>query len=167
MKTTLSRLLAPVALACVAGAGLSVPAVAKDEPIVVQSQAALEEWTAEVSRDLSRNLRPGTSYSTFQPKSGIVQVSFTLNENGRAENFAFLSSSGNARTDGLAKHAVRQLRDLDEAPVQDVFEQTFLANIIFADSPAQRDQLIDQLAESERARLASGGEARTYLAISM
>ncbi len=167
MRYAYPRLLAPAALALACATAVSAPALAGDEPIVVQSEAAMENWSAEITRDLNRQLYLSQPTPGYQPRNGIVQLRFTLNEKGNAHDFKFLQKTGHMLTDRLARDAVRKLRDLDEAPVYNVHEQTFVANIIFAESRKQRDEFAAELAKSERARLAANGGQRTYIAIAM
>lgn len=164
MKNTLPRLFAPAALVL---AGLATPALAGSEPIVVQSEAAMEAWTAEVTKDLERQLYLAQHKPGYLPKNGIVQLRFTLNDKGKAHNFEYMQKTGNMLTDRLARDAVRRLQDLDEAPVRNARDQTFVANIIFAESREQRDEFAKQLAKSERERLAANGGERTYIAIAL
>ncbi len=167
MKHAVPRLLAPAALALAAMSGFASPALAKQEPIVVLSEAAMESWSSEITKDLERQLYFAQHRPGYQPKNGVVQLRFTLNAEGKAHGFEYMQKTGNKMTDRLAKEAVRRLRDLDEAPVENVLEQTFVANIIFAKSIEQRDAFAAELAASERERLAQNGGVRTYIAIAL
>ncbi len=133
-----------------------VPAMADDEPILVHSQAAFAQWQADVTNSLDRRLVSAERSSRLTPESGIVQLRFTLDENGKPQGIRTVTSSGDWSTDRVAISAVRGLNQLDEAPVANVQGQTFQANIIFAKSEAQRDKLAAKLATMETARLARG-----------
>ena len=154
MKSIIRNTLAPaMALGALAA---TVPATAGDQDIVVQSQPAMEQWSRDVTRSLNRQLVNVERLNNAVPRPGIVQVRFTLDENGRASDMTLLRSSGHAGTDSLAQKAVRKLRHLDEAPVRDVRGKLFQANIIYARDGYERDQLADELARSERSRIALG-----------
>ncbi|MEE1876603.1 energy transducer TonB [Altererythrobacter litoralis] len=129
------------------------PALA-DEQIVVHSQAEMDQWQADVTRNLDRRLEAAQHDTNVTPKSGIVQLRFTLDENGRAENFQTLTSSGDRSTDMVATRAVRRLGNLDDAPVANAEGQTYQANIIFADNMREHDRLQAKLAKMESAHLA-------------
>ncbi|HSM53733.1 MAG TPA: energy transducer TonB [Erythrobacter sp.] len=129
------------------------PALA-DEQIVVHSQAEMEQWKADVTRNLDRRLELAQRQMNATPRSGIVQLRFTLDENGRAENFQTLTSSGDRSTDMVATRAVRRVDNLDEAPIANADGQTFQANIIFANDFGEHDKLKAKLAKMESARLA-------------
>lgn len=129
------------------------PALA-DEQIVVQSQAEMDQWQADVTRNLDRRLEVVQEQANVTPKSGIVQLRFTLDANGRAENIQTLTSSGDRSTDMVAKRAVRWLGNLDDAPIANAEGQTFQANIIFAQDFREYGSLEAKLAKMENARLA-------------
>ena len=135
----------------------TAPAIAGDNDIIVQSQAAMEEWSQGVTRSLNRQLVAAERFSSTTPKPGIVQIRFTLDDNGNAENFKLYRSSGHNGTDNVAKRAVRKLRKLDEAPVSDVANRTFQANVIFAADRTEHRKLAAKLDKMERSRLARGG----------
>ena len=62
-------------------------------------------------------------------------------------------------------YAVRRLGDLSDVPVINPDGVRFLANIVFATSEREHDELSAQLEQSERARLASGSARSTYVAL--
>ncbi len=143
---------------------LTAPAIAQDEQIVVESAAAMEAWTDVTERSLNRKLIGSERAMRVKPKSGIVQLRFTLDEEGRADNFKVYSSSGNNRTDKVAKRAVQSLSNLAEVPVRNARAQTFQANIIFANSEREHEELATILAKREAKRIAMGGSETTVVA---
>lgn len=130
------------------------PAMADEADIVVQSTAAMEEWSADTARSLDRRLVNAERLSRVSPVSGIVQVRFELDDDGNPENLDVISSSGHRSTDGLAKRAVKGLRDLGGVPVANAGDQTFQANIIFASNEGEYAKLAYKLEKLETARLA-------------
>ncbi len=167
MKYSVPQFLAPAALA-VAGIAVPVtPALAGDEPIVVLSEAAMKEWSKDVSSDLGRQLYFAQHRPGFQPVEGIVQMRFTLDAQGNAQDFKVVRSTGHKMTDRVAKLALKRVDGFKEAPVKDVLNQTFLANVIFAKSEESHAELAAQLAASERERLAANGGNQIYVAIAL
>jgi hypothetical protein len=60
---------------------------------------------------------------------------------------------------------VRSLRTLDDVPASLADDQVYQANIVFADNRRSKDELFQQLAEEEAARLASSPAERRILAL--
>ena len=79
-----------------------------------------------------------------------------LDEKGHPENIMLYRSSGDRRTDLAAMNAVRGLKGLEEAPVLNVYNQTFQANIVFATDQRGLEQFMEELRLSEIGRLAQG-----------
>lgn len=126
------------------------PAVGQELVVAVTPPTEMEVWSKTVTRNLDRRLaRPGIGST-----SGIVQLRFTLDEEGHPENILLFRSSGNRRTDRAAMDAVRYLNGLNEAPVRNVYEQTFQANIVFATDQPELEQFTEELRLSEIERLA-------------
>ena len=146
------------------GAALAVaaPAVAGESPIVVQSGAQMEKWSGRATNELDRKLEQA-EWSNGVSKPGIVQLGFSVGEDGRAKDVTVLRSSGHARTDTNAILAVSQMDSLGDAPVFDVKGRDFRANIVFARNEVQKQQFFAELSRSERARLARGGGASTIV----
>lgn len=160
LKTTLA---AAVALAV--ATSTTVPAMAQNDTIVVESAGALESWSEAVSRSLDKRLVRAEKSLRANPKSGIVQLRFTLNEDGRAHDFKVYRSSGNIRTDLIAKRAVRSLSNLGDVPVRNPQAEQFQANIIFAEGVQEHKKLAKLLRKTEAKRLARGGVESTILTI--
>ena len=120
---------------------LSSPAVGQELVVTVTPLTEMEVWSKTVTRNLDRRLaRPEIGNA-----SGIVQLRFTLDEKGHPENILLFRSSGNHRTDRAAMNAVRGLNRLNEAPVRNVYEQTFQANIVFATDQRGLEQFMEEL----------------------
>ncbi len=143
----------------------TTPAIAGDDGIVVQSQAAMEEWSQDVTRSLNRGLIQSERFSNTRPKSGIVQVRFTVGADGKAENVSLYRSSGHAPTDRVATRAVRWIARLGDAPVQNLRDQTFQANIIFAPDAPEHEALARKLEQMESARIASSGAEESVVTL--
>lgn len=145
-KTTLAAALSIAAFS---------PAIAgEQDTIVVESVAAMQQWQKDVGRSLDRRLATAERQTRIDPVSGIVQLRFTLDAAGKPNDISVVNGSGDARTDFIAKRAVRGLSQLAEAPVVDASEQTFQANIIFADDARSYRKLAKVLAASENVRMA-------------
>lgn len=147
------------AFAMAAALPLAAPASAGDD-ILVTSTSAMQEWQQEVTRDLDQRLLLAEKYTTGRANSGIVQIRFELDENGRPANLETVYNSSGVSGQRTANWAVRRLSDLDEAPVANVAGARFQANIIFADNQKQKAEYVAQLRESRSTRFAaSDGEA--------
>lgn len=147
---------------------LALPAAASagsdKNDIVVRSQSPLEEWTSQTTAELNRALSQGLN-ARQEPNNAIVQVTFTLDENGRAEELEFLKGDGNRQARDITRRAIRRLKNLDRVPVANVEDATFLANIIFASNERVHTELASRLEKMETARLASKQRDATYIAL--
>ena len=143
----------------------AAPAIAgeKSDGIVVRSQAALEDWQAETTKDINRALQHARIPNNAHPNNSVVQITFTLGADGKAENIEMLNGNGNWAARKSAMYAVRRLNNLDEIPVNNPQNAQFLANIFFASSKDMHKQLAAQLEKSERARVAAAGGTDKYI----
>lgn len=148
---------------------LAVPAgtMASDEgdDIIVSPKSAMEQWQQGVTSELNRALVGGGVRHRGEPNNAIVQVTFSLGDDGKPDNVQLYNTEGNFVAERMAVRAVRRLNSIDEVPVQNPQDTQFLANIIFADNDRIHDRLEQRLEQSEAARIASTGEARTYIAL--
>ncbi|MEL7445008.1 MAG: hypothetical protein AAGK02_04260 [Pseudomonadota bacterium] len=171
--TNTSKLILAPALAIAVALPLSVPANAGEKasagqnegPIVVRSQLTMEEWQEQMSRDLDRKLAHAPATRTLSMGSGIVQVSFTMGADGKADNLELYSNSANWLSKRTAMRAVRRLDNLSAVPVDDPQNARFLANIIIASDQETHDKLAAKLAKSERKRLAAADDESEYIAL--
>ena len=142
------------------------PALAGDKaPIEVTSMPEMKQWQSDVSRQLDRALERAPGRYASVPDSGVVQVAFKLGEDGRPQNLKTLSNSADWAAERMAIRAVERLNRLAEAPVPNVQDRSFLANIIFADNRAQYRELARSLAQPERARIASSAAGDDFLVL--
>lgn len=153
-----------IALAMLLALPTAASASSDSDDIVVRSQSPMDEWTSQTSAELNRALSRGIN-ARGQPDNAIVQVTFTLDDNGKAENLEFLSREGNLFNRDMARRAIRRLKNLDQVPVEDVQSAQFLANIIFANNERVHTDLSSRLEKMETARLASKERAATYIAL--
>ena len=130
----------------------SSPAIGQELVVTVTPPSELEIWSKTVTRDLDRRL----TRARISDAQGIVQLRFMLDEKGHPENIMLYRSSGDRRTDRAAMNAVRGLKGLEEAPVLNVYNQTFQANIVFATDQRGLEQFMEELRLSEIGRLAQG-----------
>jgi predicted lipoprotein len=135
------------------------------DDIIVRSQPALEQWKAETSRDLDRQLARAPTFRNAQINNAIVQVTFSAGEDGRPTDVELYRSDGNWAANKIALRAVGRLHNLDEVPVVYPQDAQFIANIIFATSDRNYARLSDKLEKSEQERMASSGAARTFIAL--
>lgn len=151
---TLSKLVFAPAIAM---ASLALPASAgDDQDIVVTSPGKMSEWQADMGAQLDRNMVLAEGIRREGPMSALVQIRFTLDEEGRPTNLKTVHHSGSHSARRAARAAVRNLRGLDEAPVANVANATFQANLIFARDLDDKARLEDEMGSANRARLASG-----------
>ena len=162
MKTPI---FAPIALALTATAVAPASANTAQADIIVSPSGAMQQWRADIGRDLGRNLMLAERWAKYNPDSGIVQVRFTLDADGRPSGMTTYRSSSSVATDRAARWAVRRLSSFDDAPVGFARGQVFQANIIFAESPGEFDRFEQKLAYLERARLAGGAGERGVIAL--
>ena len=142
------------------------PAFAGDEtPIEVNSKTEMKQWKSDVSRQLDRSLERFSRNGATAADAGIVQIAFKLDDEGRPAKLKVRSNSADWRAERMAMRAVKKLNRLADAPVSDALERRFLANIIFADTRAQYDELSRNLAQSERARIASSAAGDDFLVL--
>lgn len=135
------------------------------DDIVVSPSAAMVQWQEDTTTDLNRALSHGGVRYRGEPNNAIVQITFSLGDDGKADNVRLHNDEGNYFARRIAVRAVKRLRDLDQVPVANPQDAKFLANIIFANSDNDLGRLEERLAKMERARLASSGKERTYLAL--
>ena len=98
-------------------------------------------------------------------ENAIVQISFTLDEDGKAENLQFYNRDGTNLERGVAKRAIERLTHLGDVPVDHPRDARFLASIIFANDALSYSKLRGRLGKMEEARLASADGRRQYLAL--
>lgn len=165
MTTPRKVLLVPAA-ALALGFSFAIPASAgEQEDILVTSSAAMEEWTAGVTRDLDRKLLHAERFRERAVSSGIVQLRFTLDQDGSPTAVKTYYSSANTGAVRTAHSAVKRLRDLDQAPVANASGATFQANIIFADNEEEKARFAKKLEKMERTRLASAGQSTMVITL--
>ena len=162
--TALSKFAPVAAFAAALALPLASPALADDEadPIVVSSKVAMQEWQAETTRDLNRALAFAPMARKTRPNESLVQVTFSLGADGRADDIKVRGGDGNIVARQTAIYAVRQLDGLADVPVRDAASQRFLANIYFANDKKTLIALKQQAQES-RARLAANGDGEDYI----
>lgn len=160
-----TRIAIAPALALAATLPFAAPALAgaEHEDIVVTSRAEMQEWQADATRTLNRALERHPRQRNLNPSAGIVQLTFEMGDDGKPANIQTISSSTNWVSVRVARYAVNRLGDLSDVPVTNADDARFLANIIFANSPAERDELASELGRSESARIASSGEGYIVL----
>ncbi len=162
---TMTKLVSGAALAAALVLPLAAPVAAgeKSDDLVVRPVDAMDEWQKETTRDLNRALAFAPGATKVRPDNGIVQMTFTLGANGKAENIKLYNSSANLMAERIARRAVRKLDNLDQVPVRDKSEVKFLANMIFADNEDIKERLMAKLEKSENARLARANADGDYV----
>lgn len=164
---TYTRLAIAPALALAVTIPLASPALAgvEHEDIVVTSRAEMKDWQANTTRTLNRALERIPRQRSENPSSGIVQLTFEMGDDGKPANIELLSSGANWTAVRTARRAVLRLGDISDVPVTNAQDARFLANIVFATSVEQKDELMAELERSERARLASGTAESEYITL--
>lgn len=154
-----------IALSFAAALSAAVLAVPATSQIVVTPSAEIDSMVETVSRDLDRQLDRSASLRGIGSGNGIAIVRFQTDAAGEPENLTVYRKSGDRRLDRVAVHAVNNLRTLSSKPVSLPQDQVYQANIIFADNRRSLDDLSEQLAKEEAARLASSPAERRILAL--
>lgn len=165
MKTFTKLAFAPALAFAVLTPFAAANAGEKSDDIVVTSSAEMQAWQADATQSLNRALQRSPVERTATPGPGIVQVTFSLGADGRPENVELYNSTADWSAERSAMFAVRRLGDISDVPVSDPAGARFIANIIFADSVAEHDDLARELTASEAARLASGSPASDFIAL--
>lgn len=162
---TAATLTAILSASVLVGTPLAAQQQEDGESIVVTSQLPMKEWANSISQELSQHLNRSQGASMRDEASGIVQVRFDCDLDGRPTNISLYNRTGHR---SLVNRAIRALGKLDTMhPLPQGVRpgQPFLANMVFATSEQQSEQLHDRLAFLEAKRLASARAERTYLAI--
>ena len=163
-RTGLTTFAVSAAGACMA-ALLPVTALAEGEgeDIVVSSGSAMQQWQQRTTAELNRALMREPPGATTE--NAIVQITFTLGEDGKATDQQFYNRDGSFLERSMAKRAIKSLDNLAEVPVADRSQTRFLASIIFANDPRSHSKLQARLRKMEQARLASRDGRHQYLAL--
>lgn len=132
--------------------------------IVVTPQISQQEFVEKVSRDLNRQLKAASRVETVPNGEGISIVRFTRDSQGDAANVKIYRASGKGGFDRIAMRAVKRLRSLDTLPAGAGSGQVYQANIIFAETWWDAEDLKQQLAAEEATRLASSPSERQVFA---
>lgn len=141
---------------------LSGAALAQDngQSIVIEGSAVtLEQWSADVTRDLESNIRYPASPAWQGFPSGIVSVTFKCGEDGKPVAVALTRDSGNRALDRAALRAVSSITSLHPLPAGLTHRQNFQANVVFATDPYDLDQHLAALRREQSrhdARVAAG-----------
>ncbi len=139
-------------------------AASSSQEIVVNSRVAMDEWQSETTKDLNRALFRAPLVRKVHPNNSVVQVTFTLGDDGKATNIEVLDGAGNWAARKTAVFAVKRLDALASVPIANPQDANFIANVIFASTPRMRDELAAKLRQSEARRIAaSGGEENTIM----
>lgn len=157
MKKLAKIALAP-ALICAAALPLGASLLAEevDAPIVVTSPEEMRTWQKSTTNRLNRALARVPQIRNGSIPSGIVQISFTLDEDGRPTDLEVINSTTSPLARGSARQALRRIGDLSNVPVAAPREAQFLANIVFAKDQKDRRELLEGLERSEQDRIAAG-----------
>lgn len=157
--------LARSALSAAALFALPVSALAggQSDDIVVRSGTAMEQWQQKTTIELNRALMQEPPGATTE--NAIVQITFTLGEDGKADNLQFYRRDGSILERMMAKRAIRSLDSLTEVPVAKPDEARFLASIIFANDARNYARLQRQLAKLETVLRASEDPQNRYFAL--
>ncbi len=162
---TVAKITAAAVCAAAFALPLAAPAIAgeKSADIVVRSAAAMEQWQAETTKDINRALAREPLAQKVHPNNSIVEVAFTMGEDGRADNVVVLKGNGNWAARRAAKYAVQRLDSLDQVPVSNPDNARFLAQIVFADDKQTHRQLTAQLRKSNAYRFANANNGENVI----
>lgn len=142
---------------------VTASAANEGDDIVVSSGSALEKWQQRTTAELNSALMREPMGATTE--NAIVQITFTLGEDGKATDQQFYNRDGSFLERSMAKRAIKSLDNLADVPVADRSQTRFLASIIFANDPRSYSKLQARLRKMEQARLASRDGRHQYLAL--
>lgn len=133
------------------------------DDIVVSSGTPMKQWQQKTTKELNRVLMWEPSGATTE--NAIVQITFTLGEDGKAANLELYNRDGSTLEQNMAMRAIRRLDTLAEVPIAEPQKAKFLASIIFANDQRTHDKLQRKLEKMEQARLVSLDPGQRYLAL--
>ena len=138
---------------------LSVPLSAgAEQDIVVRSPTqSMAEWKSDMNAQLGRKLGRSDGFRNQGPMTAVVQIRFTLDEEGKPTNLQTLHHEGARRAAYASRYAVRSLRGFDDAPLPDARAAVYQANLIFARNDREKAELKAKLDRVDRARIAANG----------
>lgn len=157
-------------IAAVAGAALALSTNAsaqnaKNKGLVVEGIPEVRIWSTDVSKKLERKLEAAAPLRALDPTSGIVQVRFSRDDNGRPRDVRVFRSAGSRSAKAMAMRAVRNLRDLPPLPGTYAQSNDILANLVFANSEDHLADLSRKLRVWETERLARSPTSARVLAL--
>lgn len=125
------------------------------QSIVVTPDVSRQEFVERVSRDLDRQLLAVSRYRNAPRGEAVSIVRFTRDNDGHPADVTIFRASGKRGFDRIAMRAVSRLHSLDRLPEGVGRNQLYQANIIFAETGWKADELRQELAAEEAARIAS------------
>lgn len=158
----MNRIIALALAAAASAAMLAQPALSQN--IIVTPEVSHQEFVEKVSRDLNLQLETASRVQTVPSGGGISIVRFTRDSEGDAADVKIYRASGKAGFDQIAMRAVKRLHSLDSVPAGVGSAQIYQANIIFAETRWDAEDLEEQLAAEEVTRIASSPSEREVFA---
>lgn len=146
-------------IAAIAGAALAFSTNAsaqnaKNKGLVVEGSPEVRVWSDDVTDKLDRRLDAARPIRALDPATGIVQVRFSRDDNGRPRDVRVYRSAAPHSAKAMAMRAVRNLRDLPPLPSTYAQSNDILANLVFANSEEHLEDLSRKLRAWETERLA-------------
>lgn len=149
MTSLITRVFAASLIGVTAFAPLQArnPSSAATDIVVNEGTTAFVQGVAErLDFQLNRRtLPPGSG-------SGVVQIFFVANAEGRSEDVALVESCGEQKLDRAALRAVSRLHGM--APPDDERGQAILATVVIADDEREAARLVRQVEERAEGQLA-------------
>ena len=139
---------------------------AQQDGIVISAGRSVDDFGADVSRHLDRQLDRIDNSSPWQQESGVAQVLFECGPDGKPINVRMYKKAG-FWTDLKARKVVSKIRSLHPLPQGVTQDQLFLANIIIANSPQEFQELSEKLNVLEKQRIASSKGDRKIFAFNL
>jgi len=163
----MQRILSSGIVAVLLGAGITLP-LASQEITVTPGSRDAQAFVTEVSHALDRQL-DRIYVSPRQSASGIAQIRFQIDAEGRPVNANLFRRSGDSVVDRVAMRAVQRLGDIGQLPAGYPDDQIVQANIILARSQSDLRQLQKRLHKIEAARVqqVARTNARPVLALTI
>lgn len=159
-------------LAIATAVTLFAPAYAAQQqtksPLVVTATAlTVDQWSANTTKSLERQLRRAVHSNSPQTNEGVVRVNFRCSEDGTPSEVALANSSGHGDLDRAALRAVRGISTLHPLPQGIPHDQRFAALILFANDQLSYNRQMAVLRENAARENASLAAGRTPLAMTI
>jgi protein TonB len=159
--------LAIAAIVTVSGPAQAAQQQRKSPVVVTAPTLTVDQWSANMTRSLERQLRHAVHSNGPRPNEGLVRVNFRCSEDGTPSAVALASSSGHRDLDRAALRVVSNIPTLHPLPQGITHDQRFAALILFANDQLSYNRQMAVLREDAARENASRTGVRTPLAMTI